>query len=279
MESEIILKTFEKKLTTQRYASNTIKSYKDYAHLYLKYVDNYASLKSVPLSIIESFINEKVQKEQISISYQKGLVGAIKKIHELILNEKIQLDYLYPKRSFNKLPKFFSKEEVRLLLDNTENIKHKAILTTIYSCGLRLSELLNLKVKDIRSSDKIIRINQSKGNKDRIVSLPDKLLDILREYYLIYKPTDYLFEGEKGNRYSERSVQLILKKSLSMAKIKTEGTVHTLRHSYATHLIQSGIDIRIVQELLGHENIKTTMIYTHITDIDKKKTPSPLDFL
>src|SRR5690606_19422680 len=198
MESEIILKTFEKKLTTQRYASNTIKSYKDYAHLYLKYVDNYASLKSVPLSIIESFINEKVQKEQISISYQKGLVGAIKKIHELILNEKIQLDYLYPKRSFNKLPKFFSKEEVRLLLDNIENIKHKAILTTIYSCGLRLSELLNLKVKDIRSSAKIIRINQSKGNKDRIVSLPDKLLDILREYYLIYKPSDYLFEGERG---------------------------------------------------------------------------------
>jgi integrase/recombinase XerD len=105
------------------------------------------------------------------------------------------------------------------------------------------------------------------------------LLDILREYYLIYKPSDYLFEGERGNRYSERSVQLILKKSLPMAKIKTEGTVHTLRHSYATHLIQSGIDIRIVKELLGHENIKTTMIYTHTTDIDKKKTPSPLDFL
>ena len=192
----------------------------------------------------------------------------------MILNEKIKLDYLYPKRHLNKLPKFFSKEEIRLLLDNTENIKHKAILTTIYSCGLRLSELLNLKIKDIRSSDKMIRINQSKGNKDRIVSLPDKLLDILREYYLIYKPSDYLFEGERGNRYSERSVQLILKKSLSMAKIKTEGTVHTLQNLYATHLIQSGIDIRIVQELLGHENIKTTMIYTQITDIDKKKTSS-----
>ncbi|WP_398453263.1 tyrosine-type recombinase/integrase [Sphingobacterium thalpophilum] len=150
---------------------------------------------------------------------------------------------------------------------------------TIYSCGLRLSELLNLKIEDIRSSEKIIRINQSKGNKDRIVSLPDKLLDILRDYYLVYKPTNYLFEGEKGNGYSERSVQLVLKKSLANAKIKTEGTVHTLRHSYATHLIQSGIDARIVQELLGHENIKTTMIYTHITDIDKKHTPSPLDFL
>lgn len=165
------------------------------------------------------------------------------------------------------------------MFDNTDNIKHKAILMAIYSCGLRLSELLNLKIKDIRSSDGIIRINQSKGNKDRIVSLPDKLLDILRKYYLAYKPADYLFEGERGGRYSERSVQLILKKSLAKANIKTDGTVHTLRHSYATHLIQSGIDIRVVQDLLGHESIKTTMIYTHITDIDKKRTPSPLDFL
>lgn len=279
MESEVILKTFQTKLNTQRYAKNTIKSYMDYASLFLKHLNEYPSLKDVPVRAIESFINEKVQKEQISVSYQKGLVGAIKKLYELTLNQKVQLDYLYPKRSFSKLPKFFSKEEIRQLLDSTDNIKHRAILMTIYSCGLRLNELLNLKIKDIRSSEKIIRINQSKGNKDRIVSLPDKLLDILRDYYLVYKPTNYLFEGEKGNRYSERSVQLVLKKSLANAKIKTEGTVHTLRHSYATHLIQSGIDVRIVQELLGHENIKTTMIYTHITDIDKKRTPSPLDFL
>ena len=279
MESEVILKTFQTKLNTQRYAKNTIKSYMDYASLFLKHLNEYPSLKDVPVRAIESFINEKVQKEQISVSYQKGLVGAIKKLYELTLNQKVQLDYLYPKRSFSKLPKFFSKEEIRQLIDSTNNIKHRAILMTIYSCGLRLSELLNLKIEVIRSSEKIIRINQSKGNKDRIVSLPDKLLDILRDYYLLYKPTNYLFEGEKGNRYSERSVQLVLKKSLANAKIKTEGTVHTLRHSYATHLIQSGIDVRIVQELLGHENIKTTMIYTHITDIDKKRTPSPLDFL
>ena len=165
------------------------------------------------------------------------------------------------------------------MLDSTDNLKHKAMLMTIYSCGLRLSELLNLKLNDVRSSDKILRINQSKGNKDRIVSLPDKLLHILREYYQVYKPIDYLFEGEKGGRYSERSVQLVLKTALAKGNIKTIGSVHTLRHSYATHLIQSGVDIRVVQELLGHESIKTTMIYTHVTDVDKRKTPSPLDFL
>ncbi|MGY4385716.1 integrase/recombinase XerD [Pedobacter sp. UYP24] len=279
MNSEDILMAFEKKLIIQRYAINTIKSYKDYASLFLKHVNDYPFLKEVPVSAVESFINDKVTKQRISVSYQKGLVGAIKKLYELTLGEKIQLDYLYPKRAFSKLPKFFSKEEVRQLFDNTTNLKHKAILMTIYSCGLRLSELLNLKIKDVRSSDKMIRINQSKGNKDRILPLPDKLLDILREYYQIYKPADYLFEGEKGNQYSARSVQLVLKKALVNARIKTEGTVHSLRHSYATHLIQSGIDIRIVQELLGHESIKTTMIYTHITDIDKKRTHSPLDFL
>lgn len=207
-------------------------------------------------------------------------MSAIKKLYILLLDQSLQLDYLLPKRSETKLPKFFSKEEVRRILDNTDNLKHKAMLMTIYSCGLRLGELLNLKLNDVRSSDQIVRINQSKGNKDRIVSLPDKLLHILRNYYQVYKPVDYLFEGEKTGRYSERSVQLVLKKALAKANIKTLGTVHTLRHSQATHLIQSkGIDIRVVQELLGHKSIKTTMIYTHITDIDKKKTPSPLDFL
>lgn len=279
MNSERILQAFERKLTTQRYASNTIRSYRDYASLFLKHVAQFEHLKDVPLSHVESFINDKVNREQISVPYQKGLVGAIKKLYELLLEEKIKLDYLYPKRSVSQLPKFFSKEEVRRILDSTDNLKHKAMLMTIYSCGLRLSELLNLQIRDVRSSDQIVRINQSKGNKDRIVSLPDKLLHILREYYQAYKPTDYLFEGEKGGRYSERSVQLVLKKALAKAKVQTEGTVHTLRHSYATHLIRSGIDIRVVQELLGHGSIKTTMIYTHITDVDKKNAPSPLDFL
>lgn len=218
MNSEIILETFEKRLLMQRYAGNTIRSYKDYASIFLKHVSKYPSLEEIPLSDIEAFINEKVQNGKISVSYQKGLVGAIKKMYELILDKKIQLDYLYPKRSFSKLPKFFSKEEVRNILDNTQNLKHKAILMTIYSCGLRLSELLNLKIKDIKSSDGIIRIHQSKGNKDRIVSLPDKLLATLRHYYQAFKPKEYLFEGEKGGKYSERSVQLILKKSIDQSK-------------------------------------------------------------
>ena len=165
------------------------------------------------------------------------------------------------------------------IIDITENLKHKTIITTIYSCGLRLSELLELKISDIRSEQDCIVIRQSKGNKDRIVMLSPKLLDLLREYYKKYKPKEYVFEGQLGGKYSARSVQQILKKSLEIAKIKTQASVHTLRHSYATHLLENGTDIRIIKELLGHNSIKTTEIYTHITDVQKHKLRSPLDFL
>jgi integrase/recombinase XerD len=279
MDSETLLLDFKKRLQIQRFAPNTIKSYVDYAHLYLKSVKNYASLRDIPISEIENFINRKINENHISVSYQKGLVGAIKKLHKLIENQDLKLDYLYPKRRFEPLPVFFSKQEVKLIFEHTENLKHKAILMTIYSCDLRLNEVLNLEFSDVKSKDKMLLIREAKGNKDRMVSLPETLLDILRQYYKEYRPTKYVFEGEAGNRYSERNVQLILKKAMKKANIKSPGSVHTLRHSFATHLIQSGIDIRVVQELLGHKSIKTTQIYTHITDIDKKATPSPLDFL
>ena len=279
MDSETILKTLQNRLKLQRYANNTIKSYCGYAQVFLEQMEKYNRLDEIPISEIELFINTKVIQENISVSYQRSLVGAIKKVFELVENQKIELNYLYPKRKVNKLPTFFSQEEVRNLLNATENLKHKAILTIIYSCGLRLSELINLKIADIKSESNLLLIRQSKGNKDRIVALTDKLLLLLREYYKVYQPKDFLFEGAKGDQYSERSVQLILKNAMSKAGVLSKGSVHTLRHSYATHLIKSGIDVRVVQELLGHNDIRTTMIYTHITDIDKKSTPSPLDFL
>ena len=279
MDSETILKILQNRLKLQRYANNTIKSYCSYTQVFLEQMEKYNRLDEIPISEIELFINRKVIQENISASYQRSLVGAIKKVFELVENQKIELNYLYPKRKVNKLPTFFSQEEVRNLLNATENLKHKAILTTIYSCGLRLSELINLKITDIKSESDLLLIRQSKGNKDRIVALPDKLLELLREYYKVYQPKDFLFEGLKGMQYSDRSVQLILKNALNKSGVISKGSVHTLRHSYATHLIKSGIDVRVVQELLGHNDIRTTMIYTHITDIDKKSTPSPLDFL
>src|SRR5690606_14314340 len=131
-------------------------------------------MTKIPVSEIEGFINSMFTDNQNSVSYQRSLVGAIKKLYELTLDEKVELDYLYPKRNFSSLPKFFSKDEIKRIFDATDNLKHKAMLMTTYSCGLRLSELLNLKITDIRSADKLLQINKSKGNKDRVVSLPDR---------------------------------------------------------------------------------------------------------
>ncbi len=134
-------------------------------------------------------------------------------------------------------------------------------------------------IKDIDSTQMTVTIRQGKGNRDRVVMLSEKLLLLLRDYFVEYKPKEYLFEGQSGGKYSERSVQQVLKQTLAKAKINKEGSVHTLRHSYATHLIEQGTDIRFVQELLGHKNIKTTLIYTHLTDATKRKIKSPLDNL
>ncbi len=188
MDSETILKTLHNRLQVQRYANNTIKSYCGYAQIFLEYMTKYHTLNEIPIAEIETFINEKVFQDNISASYQRSLVGAIKKIYELVNNQQIELNYLYPKRKLTHLPTFFSQEEVKKILNATENLKHKAILTTIYSCGLRLSELINLQLTDVKSDSDLLLIQQSKGNKDRLVALPDKLLSLLREYYIEYKP-------------------------------------------------------------------------------------------
>ncbi len=164
-------------------------------------------------------------------------------------------------------------------MDTTENLKHKAILTTIYSCGLKLSEVLELRMADIKTHENMILIRSAKGKKDRMVMLSPLLLDLLRTYYKTYQPQNYLFEGIAGEKYSERSIQQIFKNALQKAGIISPASAHTLRHSYATHLLENGTDIRIIKELMGHNNIKTTEIYTHITSMSKNTVISPLDFL
>jgi site-specific recombinase XerD len=165
------------------------------------------------------------------------------------------------------------------MFNSITNLKHKVILFVGYSAGLRVSEIVNLKISDIYSGSMQIRIEQGKGKKDRMVMLSEKVLVLLRAYYTKYKPVYWLFEGPKGEQYSVRSVQQILKRAKSLAGIVHKGSVHTLRHSFATHLLEGGTDLRLIQELLGHTSIKTTVIYTHITDTSKAKVKSPLDKL
>lgn len=172
-----------------------------------------------------------------------------------------------------------SEEEVGRMITCTRNLKHKAIIVTIYSCGLRLSELLDLKISDIESDRGIVRIRNGKGKKDRTTVLSEMTLNLLRRYYVAYKPSDYLFEGLAGGRYTAKSVHAIVKKALSSAKINKDASAHTLRHSFATHLLENGTDLRYIQSLLGHSSPKTTEIYAHVSTKHLRTIKSPLDNL
>jgi site-specific recombinase XerD len=182
-------------------------------------------------------------------------------------------------RSEKKLPIVLSEQEIGDLFRATENIKHTAILMLAYSAGLRLSELINVKIKDIDSNRMQIRIAQAKGKKDRYSLLSVKLLEVLRIYVKEYKPKEWLFEGINGGVYSARSIQLVMAESIAKAGITKKAGVHSLRHSFATHLLENGTDLRYIQNLLGHESSKTTEVYTHITTKGFDQIKSPLDKL
>jgi integrase/recombinase XerD len=184
-----------------------------------------------------------------------------------------------PRRE-HKLPNVLSKEEVKAILNASGNIKHRSMLSLIYACGLWRSELLHLKPGDIDSKRHMLIIRNSKGKKDRMVPISDKIIEMLREYYVAYRPVTWLFEGQtEGTLYSETSLAKVLDNACEKVKISKPVTLHWLRHSYATHLLESGTDLRYIQELLGHKSSKTTEIYTHVSEKSLQKIISPFDTL
>ena len=255
-------------------------------------IETYSGLVSSFISVLKSnnpedlgdddigrYITKFYVKKGYSRSYQNQAVNALKLYYKTEFNREIgKVVSLRPKKE-HRLPNVLSQEEVRAILSSFTNIKHKTIFYLIYSGGLRISELVSLMVTDIDSKRGVIRIRNSKGAKDREVPLSKKALDQLREYYKAYRPKKYLFEGQSGGAYSTRSVQALFRKATRKCGIKRKATVHTLRHSYATHLLENGTDLRIIQELLGHKSSKTTEIYTYVSNQTKKKVPNPLDQL
>jgi len=191
----------------------------------------------------------------------------------------LQTYYIQRPKKEKKLPVVLCEEEVVKILRQITNLKHKCIIHLIYFSGLRLSEAINLKISDIDSYRKIITIKGAKGKKDRISLLSDAVLALLRKYYKQYRPKEWLFEGQKGGKYSPKSVQKIFHAACFKSGIKKHATIHTLRHSFATHLLEHGTGLRYIQELLGHKNSKTTEIYTHITKKGWDKIKSPIDYL
>ena len=207
-------------------------------------------------------------------------INAIKFYYEQVLNKERMLFYLSrPKRS-QFLPDILSKQEVIKIFNQASNEKHKCMLFIAYSGGLRISEVLKLKVTDIDSDRMFLHIRAAKGKKDRMVSLSPYLLSQLRAYFIQYKPKTYLFESTKpGTPYSPSSLRNVFNRAKFKAKITKKVTFHSLRHSYATHLLEGGIDLRYIQTLLGHSDINTTLRYTHVTKNSIKNIPSPLDDL
>ena len=262
----------------RRYSPRTIEVYTSLVSSYLTVIKNRNpdDLKDEDLG---RYITKFYVQAGHSRSYQNQVVNALKLFYKAEYNRNIgQFVTLRPK-SEHKLPNVLSQKEVKAILSSFTNSKHKTIFYLIYSGGLRISEVTNLQLVDIDSNRSVIRIRESKGAKDREVPLSQTALEQLRIYYKGYRPIEYLFEGQFGGQYSTRSIQSLFRKALKTCGIKKKATVHTLRHSYATHLLENGTDLRIIQELLGHKSSKTTEIYTYVSQQTKQRIPNPLDQL
>ncbi len=270
---------FRQWLRSRRYSENTVKTYCDALLGFLGFFSDKRATEINNEDIIH-YNNEYIRKHKLSASYQNQIVNAIKLYFLTIENRQIEIEKIHRPKAAKLLPNVLSKAEVKLILTALPNIKHRAMLSLIYSCGLRRSELLNLRAADIDSQRNVVIIRQSKGRKDRIAPLSPKILELLREYYLYFKPKNWLFEGRNiGEQYDGRSLGYILKQALLKAEISKPVTLHWLRHSYATHLLESGTDLRYIQEILGHTSSRTTEIYTHVSTSSIQMVKSPFDDL
>ena len=265
-------------LRQKRYSPSTIKTYVHYFRKFLSYFKN-DNIDNLPKERINSYLLELIEKENISISQQNQRINAIKFYYEKVLGLDPEYFHLERPRKERKLPDVLSKNEIGELLSSVENIKHKSMLALIYSCGLRRSEAINLKLQDIDSERLVIKIRGAKGKKDRYVQLSEKLLGLLQDYQQDYHPRVWVFEGQKGGQYGAESISRFLKSAALKAGITKRVYPHILRHSYATHQLEQGVDIRFIQQWLGHESLKTTQKYTHVSEQNFRNFRNPLDDL
>ena len=271
---ELMVKTLQLKA----YSPNTIRVYKDEMAALMRLLGNFP-VYGLTVAQIKSYLLWLLQKRNLSEAKVYSSLNAIKFYFEQVRYQtKMFFEIPRPKRPL-KLPTVHSQNEIKKILNAKENIKHKTMLMTGYAAGLRISEIVKLKPRDIDSERMVIYIRSGKGKKDRQVSLSMVLLKQLRIYYKQFKPKEYLFEGADGGPYSVRSLQNVFQSAKRQSGNQKTGGIHSLRHSYATHLMENGTDIRIIQELLGHNSLRTTERYTHVSRKLISKIESPLDRL
>jgi len=271
-----LIHRYQDYLTGIRYAQNTINTYVHLVSVFFTYIQK--DVDQLVMEDIYQYNHSYIIQQRYSVSYQRQFVSALKLLFTHIESPSFNVDSLERPAKERKLPLILSKEEIRSILLSINNLKHKAILTTLYSSGLRVSELIHLRLVDIDSKRMLIRVRQSKGRKDRYVRLSDTNLLVLRHYVKKYKPKEMLIEGQEG-LYSSTSIRNIFRRACSRAGIRKKVTPHTLRHSYATHMLELGVDLRYVQALLGHAKPETTMIYTHVSNQKLQSLANPLDAL
>lgn len=259
-------------ITLKGFSKNTISSYVSILDLTLKECPDIFEKSEEE---IIAFLSKKIYEKDYSKSYVAQFVSVFNIILRDILKRENSIKIPRPKKPI-KQPDILSISEMTNVLKNITNIKHKAIIALMYSTGLRVSECCNLKITDIDAENKFISVKKAKGDVERKVMLDSTILDLLRKYFLVYRPNVYLFNGSKGNEYSDRSVQTIIKKAAKKAGINKRISSHSLRHSCFTQLIKNGVDIRTIQKLAGHKNISTTAQYLKITDEDVINTKSPI---
>jgi site-specific recombinase XerD len=275
-ENKEALLKFQQTLALKSYSPSTIRTYTN------EFVQFLQTIKEKPANEfttarIKDYMQYCAEKLKLSENTLHSKINALKFYYEQVLGrEKFFWEIPRPKKQ-EILPKVISKERIADLINSIENLKHRTIIMLTYACGLRVSEVVSLKVKHIDGQRKTIFIEKAKGKKDRVVSISPNMLIMLREYYKQYQPKYYLFEGQFENEHlSERSMQQVIQKAKRKAGIKQDGSMHMLRHSFATHLLDKGIDVVFIQKLLGHNNIKTTLRYLHVTNKDLVHILSPL---
>ena len=275
-EKQLVYTEFISFLKGKRYSESTLKVYGHFVYCFLKHTDN-KPLELLDENDVRLFIETSVGILNYAVSTHRQMVSALKHFAYFYPACAINTEAIFMPRKDRKLPEILSIQEVLSLIEVTKNIKHKTIIAMLYGSGLRIGELLHLQLKDFDFDRDQLHIRNAKGRKDRYATIAKSLHPLLKSYYTSYKPTVYFIENPNGGLYSAGSVRSFLKKSCRAAGINKKVTPHTLRHSYATHLLEQGTDIRYIQELLGHSKPETTMIYTHVTQKSLRDIKSPLD--
>ncbi len=272
------LDKFEIYLKNRRYSQSTIVSYKKRIGEFFEFYHD-KEIDLITNEDVQYFNYEKMIKPRASHSKQNMFITSLKLFLNTISESKIDIDKIERAKISRKLPEVFSKTEVEKILNATQNLKHKTLLLITYGCGLRRSEIGKLRIGDVNSERKLLLIRNAKGRKDRFVPLSEKLIESLRNYYKIYKPKKYLFETQPSVSYPGDTAYKVFKRALEKSNIKKDVGIHCLRHSYATHLLESGTDLRYIQNILGHKSTKTTEIYTHVSSQNLGNINSPADDL